>query len=344
MTTATATSTTQTHTQAVTQKASVAPLHVLGIDDIKSALPSILISAMEMKQQAKKGPLPQTLAGTATALVFENPSTRTRVSLELGIARLGGATTTLDVQTTQLGRGESIEDTAGALSRYTDAIVVRAKNHTNLQEFARHATVPVINALTDQEHPLQALADLMTIAEAFAPVSSNETTIPDPLGHLHGRTLAWIGDGNNVCHSVLLAALVCGMNVHVATPPAYAPDEGILEQAQVIADQSGGSLLVTHDPAEAVAGAHVVETDTWRSMGSEPETVKRLLAFNGYTVDQTLMEQAGPDAVFLHCMPGHWGEEATYAVAHGPASRMFDQAENRMWTQMALLDQLLQKT
>lgn len=307
------------------------PKHVLGIQDLAGSIPQIIQIAMELKTQAKHGPLPGLLEGTVTALVFQNPSTRTRVSLEAGIARLGGATTTLDTQGSQMGRGESIEDTVGALSRYTDTIIVRAKNHATLQEFAHHSQVPVINALTDQEHPLQALADLMTIAE------THPSCGPDPLAGLKGLRLAWIGDGNNVCHSLLLIAAYAGMHLKVATPPGYEPSAGVLEQAEKIAQAHAGSLHLTHDPFEAAAGAHVIETDTWRSMGTEEEGAQRLAAFNGYTIDAEMMDQADPEAVFLHCMPGHWGEEATYAVAHGPQSRIYQQAENRMWTQMGLL-------
>jgi ornithine carbamoyltransferase len=310
---------------------------LLGILDLGDTLSQIIAHALELKAQAKTGPLPQLLSGTAAALVFENPSTRTRVSLELGIARLGGATTTLDAQTSQLGRGESIEDTAGALCGYVDAMVVRAKTHNTLQEFAHHSKVPVINALTDKEHPLQALADIMTMAECFP--SGDE----DPLSGLKGLTFAWIGDGNNVCHSVLLAAAQAGMHLKVATPPSYAPEKNVLEQVEKLARQNGGSLLLTNDPEEAATGAHVIETDTWRSMGTEQQTLKRLLAFQGYTIDAQIMQLAQPHAVFLHCMPGHWGEEATHAVAHGPQSKIFQEAENRMWTQMAVLVALMEK-
>ncbi len=199
--------------------------------------------------------------------------------------------------------------------------------HTDVATLAEHATVPVVNALTDMEHPCQVLADLMTLTEKW--------------GDLQGKTFAYVGDGNNMCHSYMLGAAMAGMHVRIATPEAFAPQPHIIEQAEVIARMQGVTIDICNDPLEAVQGADAVATDTWISMGDEADTQARLEAFQGFTVDEAMMQIAGPDALFLHCLPGHWGEEATYDVAHGPRSVIYDEAENRMWAQMALVTHLL---
>lgn len=303
------------------------PNHVLGMTDLQGSLTSILAGAKKLKNLAKQGPLPPLLAGKTVILLFQKNSTRTRISFEVGIQKLGGIVSTLDAGTSQLGRGESLEDTAGVLSRYADALVFRANTHADVTELAEHATVPVVNALTDLEHPCQILADLQALEEAK--------------GDLTGKTFCYVGDGNNMCHSYMLGAILHGMNVRIATPSAYAPDAAIVEQAEVLAHQNGVTLHLCNDPQEAVQGADAVATDTWISMGDESEAEARLEAFQGYLVDDALMDQAAPGALFLHCLPGHWGDEATHELAHGPRSLIWDEAENRMWAQMSLLCHLL---
>jgi ornithine carbamoyltransferase len=261
-------------------------------------------------------------------MVYEKNSTRTRVSFEVGIQRLGGIAINLDAQTSQLSRGESIEDTAQVLSRYGDAIVYRAKQHASLEALARYATVPVVNALTDLEHPCQILADWLTIREH--------------LGELKGKTFAYVGDGNNMLHSYLLGAPMVGMDIQVATPKGYDPDPEVLERARQLAEKHGTRITLHRKPELALKGAHAVATDTWVSMGDEAEELQRTKAFAGYTLTEEMMAQnAAPGAIFLHCLPGHWGQEATYELAHGPRSVIFDEAENRMWVQMALLVRLV---
>ncbi len=303
------------------------PPHVLGMTDLHSTLNPVLRSALKLKRLAAEGPIPKWLAEKSVLLIFEKNSTRTRVSFEIGLQRLGAVVISLDAQNSQMARGESLEDTSKVLSRYADAIVIRANKHTDVATLAEHATVPVVNALTDMEHPCQVLADLMTLTEKW--------------GDLQGKTFAYVGDGNNMCHSYMLGAAMAGMHVRIATPEAFAPQPHIIEQAEVIARMQGVTIDICNDPLEAVQGADAVATDTWISMGDEADTQARLEAFQGFTVDEAMMQIAGPDALFLHCLPGHWGEEATYDVAHGPRSVIYDEAENRMWAQMALVTHLL---
>lgn len=303
------------------------PPHVLGMTDLQSTLHPILRTAIKLKRMAADGAVPKWLAQRSVLLIFEKNSTRTRVSFEIGLQRLGAVVVSLDAQNSQIARGESMEDTAKVLSRYADAIVYRANKHSDVAQLAEHASVPVVNALTDLEHPCQVLADLMTLVEKW--------------GDLQGKTFAYVGDGNNMCHSYMLGAAMAGMHVRIATPAGYAPDPNIIEQAEVLARMQGVSIDICNDPQEAVQGADAVATDTWISMGDEADTKARLAAFEGFTVDEGMMQVAGPDALFLHCLPGHWGEEATYEVAHGPRSVIYDEAENRMWAQMALMTHLL---
>ncbi|WP_462186886.1 ornithine carbamoyltransferase [Frankia sp. CcWB2] len=267
------------------------------------------------------------LAGRSVALLFEKPSTRTRLSFDVGVAELGGHPVVIDAVSTQLGRGETIEDTAAVLSRYVDAIVVRTFAQERLERLAAAATVPVINALSDHAHPCQALADLQTIRERR--------------GRLAGLTLTYLGDGNNVAHSLLLAGALAGMRVHVASPPGYEPFEQVLRHANEIGMVTGGEALVMHDALEAAAGADVLYTDVWASMGQEGESDSRALVFQPYRLDEKAVEAASPDVIVMHCLPAHRELEITASVIDGPRSVVFDQAENRLHAQKALLSSLL---
>ncbi|MCS7182015.1 MAG: ornithine carbamoyltransferase [Thermoanaerobaculum sp.] len=269
------------------------------------------------------------LAGKTLAMIFEKASTRTRVSFEVGMYQLGGWATFLSSRDIQIGRGETIHDTAKVLSRYVDGIMARTYAHDTVVELARHASVPVINGLSDFEHPCQALADYFTVREKF--------------GHTRGLTLAYVGDGNNVCHSLLLCGPKVGMNVHVATPPGYEPQAAVVERAKAEAAASGTQIALTHQPQEAVAGAHAVYTDVWASMGQEAEAEQRKKAFAGFQVTPELMALADRQAVFMHCLPCHRGEEVHEAVADGRWSVIFDEAENRLHVQKAILLLLLNR-
>ncbi len=262
------------------------------------------------------------LEGKVLALLFAKSSTRTRVSFEVGAIQLGGHALFLSARDLQLGRGEPIKDTARVLSRYVQGIVIRTFAHLEAVELARYATVPVINGLTDLLHPCQVLADVFTIREVF--------------GSWEGRVVAWVGDGNNMANAWLQAAQVLGFELRLACPEGYEPDREIFEEAK-----RGAKVSITELPEEAVRGAHVVNTDVWASMGQEEQAEARMLAFQGYTVDRELMALAAPDAIFLHCLPAHRGEEVEEEVIEGPQSRVFDQAENRLHVQKALLATLM---
>jgi ornithine carbamoyltransferase len=248
-------------------------------------------------------------------MIFEKNSTRTRFSFDAAIRQLGGASIIANAGDMQLGRGEPVEDTARVLSRMVDAVMIRANSHEDVERFARVATVPVVNGLTDRSHPCQILADIMTIEEQRGPIE--------------GKTIAWIGDGNNVCHSFIHAAPKLGFHLNVACPAEYHPDLRDLARG-------GHAVTLTSDPKDAVRGADVVVTDTWVSMG-DGDYEARLHAFESYTVDEALMDLADPDAVFLHCLPAHRGEEVTDAVIDGPRSLVWDEAENRIHAQKAVL-------
>jgi ornithine carbamoyltransferase len=256
-------------------------------------------------------------------MLFLKSSTRTRVSFEVGMTQLGGHALFLSPADTQLGRGESIHDTAKVLSRYVDGIMIRTFAHEQVVELAEHASVPVINGLTDLVHPCQVMADLMTVQEELGT-------------ELRERTVAWIGDGNNMAHSWLNAAARLGFALRLACPEGYEPDGELLERAG-----RETSVLLTRDPGEAAEGAHVVTTDVWASMGHEGQAREREEAFRGYTVDEALMERADPGAIFLHCLPAHRGEEVAARVIDGPRSRVFQEAENRLHVQKAILTELL---
>jgi ornithine carbamoyltransferase len=264
----------------------------------------------------------QPLLGKALAMIFAKSSTRTRVSFEVGARRLGGHAIFLSSQDMQLGRGETISDTALVLSRYVDGIMIRTFAHSDVEELAQHASIPVVNGLTDLLHPCQVLSDVFTVVEA--------------LGGWEGRVFAWIGDGNNMANSWLNAAAMFGFELRLACPEGYEPDHEIFNQAK-----QRTKVSIFEDPDEAVRGAHVVNTDVWASMGQEADAEARRLAFKGYAVDSDLMQLAAGDAIFLHCLPAHRGEEVAGAVIDGPQSRVFDQAGNRLYVQMALLATLM---
>ena len=268
------------------------------------------------------------LHGRTVAMIFEKPSTRTRMSFEVGIAELGAHPMVVDAGTTQIGRGEPLADTAAVMSRYVDAIVLRTFGQDRLEELAAASDVPVVNALTDFAHPCQALADLLTLREIK--------------GDLKGRTLAYVGDGNNMAHSLLLAGAAAGMRVHVASPPGFEPLEQVVRHANEIGATTGGEALVMQDPLEAAADADAVYTDVWASMGQEDEEESRSLVFTGFQVNAEVMAAARPDAVVMHCLPAHRGVEISADVLDGPQSVVWQQAENRLHAQKALLLFLLE--
>ena len=297
----------------------------LSIDDVSSDELTALLDGAD-RHKADRRPL-GLLDGRTVALVFEKPSTRTRVSFEVAVHELGGYPLPLSSADLQLGRGETLEDTAAVLSRYVHAIVLRTFAQENLERLARAGSVPVVNALSDYSHPCQALADLQTIREAK--------------GRLPGIRLAYLGDGNNVAHSLLFAGTKMGMHVAVATPLGYEPIPQVVRRATEIAGQTGGSVELTHDPATAAKDADVLYTDVWASMGKEMEHGERALIFKPYQVSTDTVMAAAPDAIVLHCLPAHRGEEIAAEVMDGPRSAVFDQAENRLHTQKALLSWLL---
>jgi ornithine carbamoyltransferase len=298
----------------------------LSVDDLT---PAELVALLDLSAEVKASPerFADRLRGRSVALIFEKPSTRTRVSFDVGIAELGGHPVALSAAELQLGRGETIEDTGRVLSRYVDAIVLRTFEQERLEVLAGAASVPVVNALSDFEHPCQCLADLLTIRERK--------------GGLAGRTLAYLGDGNNVTHSLLLGGAKAGMRVRVATPPGFEPIPLVVNRAREIAAATGGAVEVTNDPVEAARGADVLYTDVWASMGQEAEADERALVFPAYRIDQKAVDLAAPDAIVMHCLPAHRGQEITDEVIDGPRSVVWDQAENRLHTQKALLLWLL---
>ena len=298
----------------------------LSVDDLS---PEELAGVLDLsgKVKAHPGDVADALRRRSVAMIFEKPSTRTRVSFEVAIASTGAHPVALSSQELQLGRGETIEDTGRVLSRYVDAIVLRTFEQERLELIASAASVPVVNALSDFEHPCQCLADLLTIREIK--------------GELAGRTLTYLGDGNNVTHSLLLGGAKTGMHVRVATPPGFEPIPQIVQRATEIAEGTDGSVLLTNDPREAAAGADVLYTDVWASMGQEAESDERALVFPAYRLDQEKVDVARPDVTVLHCLPAHRGQEITDEVIDGPRSAVWDQAENRLHTQKALLLWLL---
>lgn len=281
-----------------------------------------LISLFALAERMRKGEYTaKPLAGKSLAMIFMKSSTRTRVSFEVGAWQLGGHALFLSPRDVQLGRGEPIADTARVLSRYVDGIMIRTFAHAEVEELARYASVPVINGLTDLLHPCQILADLLTVNQH--------------LGTFEGKKIAWIGDGNNMANSWINASYRLGFELVLACPEGYDPDAATLKR------EGGKNVKVVRDPAEAVKGAHVVNTDVWASMGQEEEQAKREKAFEGYEVDRKLMSGASKDAIFLHCLPAHRGEEVAADVIDGPQSRVWDEAENRLHVQKALMAVLM---
>ncbi|MED4202540.1 ornithine carbamoyltransferase [Neobacillus mesonae] len=290
----------------------------------------LLETAQEMKAQQKQGIPHPHLSGKVLGMIFEKSSTRTRVSFEVGMLQLGGHAIFLSSKDIQLGRGESISDTAKVLSRYVDGIMIRTFSHESVEELAEHATVPVINGLTDLQHPTQVLADLLTILEHK--------------GKLSGLKLSYIGDGNNnMAHSLMEGAVKVGMDISIASPPGYLPNGNITETAIAAGKETGACVVITNDPVEAIKDADVVVTDVWTSMGQEEETAKRLKDFAAYQVNEELCQHAKADYLFLHCLPAHRGEEVTAEIIDGPHSVVFDEAENRLHAQKAILKILLSK-
>ncbi|HNB04030.1 MAG TPA: ornithine carbamoyltransferase, partial [Methanoregulaceae archaeon] len=277
----------------------------------------------QLKILRKEGRPHEFIYGKALALVFEKASTRTRISFEVGMAELGGHALFLNPQDLQIGRGEEIRDTARVMSRYVSGMMIRAYKHSTIEEFARNSSVPVINGLSDIEHPCQILADIMTIREHFKSIE--------------GLKVTWVGDGNNVCNSLVLASARAGFEITVASPEKYRISEAVVKRAVA----EGGNVTLLKDPSEAVKDAHVVVTDTWISMGEESERDARIRAFKGFTVDTGLMKKADPDAIFLHCLPAHRGREVTDEVIEGPQSVVFDEAENRLHAQKAVLVKMI---
>jgi ornithine carbamoyltransferase len=294
----------------------------LSVDDLSpKELEGLLDLAADVKARPEQ--YERRLAGRSIALIFEKPSTRTRVSFEVGVAQLGAHPVVLSSSELQLGRGETIEDTGRVLARYLDAIVLRTFEQERLEVLAEAADVPVVNSLSDFEHPCQALADLLTMRER--------------LGALAGRTLAYLGDGNNVAHSLLLGGTKAGMHVRIATPAGFEPIPQVVQRAEEIAAEVGGGVEVTNDPVGAARGADVLSTDVWASMGREAEADERRLVFTPYQVTQALVDSAASDVIVMHCLPAHRGQEITADVIDGPRSAVWDQAENRLHTQKALL-------
>ncbi|HEY0139268.1 MAG TPA: ornithine carbamoyltransferase [Thermoanaerobaculia bacterium] len=282
--------------------------------------------AADMKQNPKK--YRTALEGQTLAMIFEKSSTRTRVSFEVGMYQLGGHALFLSARDIQLGRGEPIYDTAKVLSRYVDGIMARTFAHKTVTDLAQYATVPVVNGLTDLTHPCQSMTDYFTAYEKFG-------------GELKGRKLAYVGDGNNMAHSLMYAGPKVGMDVAIATPDGYQCDPGVVAEAQIDAEAAGTKIIITNSIEEAVTGADVVETDVWASMGQEEEAEKRRRDFEGWMIDQRFMAMAKSDAIFLHCLPAHRGEEVSADVIDGKQSVIYDEAENRLHVQKAILHTLM---
>ena len=302
--------------------------HLLSIHDLsRDEIDEIFALAADLKQRLKQGERHRLLDGQTFLMLFEKPSTRTRVSFETGAAQLGAHPVVLNASDTQLGRGETIHDTAKVLSRNGNGIMARTFAHDTVLQLAEHGSIPVINGLTDLLHPCQGLTDYFTIRERFS--------------ELKGLTLTYVGDGNNVCHSLLFGGAKLGVNVRVAVPPGHAPDAAVVAMAQEDAAKTGATIQVMDDPAEAAAGAQVIYTDTWTSMGQEDEAAARRKAFAAYQVNEALLRGAAPDAIVLHCLPAHRGEEITDAVMDGPRSAVFDEAENRLHVQKAIMALLM---
>ena len=289
----------------------------------RADLERVLELADQLKELQQRREEHHLLPGRTLGMIFQKPSTRTRVSFEVGIAQLGGTGLYLSAGDLQLGRGETLKDTATVLSRYLDGIMIRTFAQDDVEELAAHATIPVINGLTDSSHPCQALADVMTIRERLAGAE--------------GVTVVYLGDGNNVCASLMVACATLGLNFRAATPPGYEAPAQAVELARAAAEESGATVELLRDPQEAASGADVLYTDVWTSMGQEDERERRLRDLQGYGINEQLVGLAGEDVIVLHCLPAHYGEEITEEVLYGPRSAVWDQAENRLHAQKALL-------
>ncbi|MCC9625103.1 ornithine carbamoyltransferase [Thalassospira sp. MA62] len=300
--------------------------HFLTMEELT---PDTLDSLMQLTHEVKRSPqsYATALTGKKVALLFEKASTRTRMSFEVGVVELGGYPLFLSGQDLQIGRGEPLTDTIQVMSRYVDALMIRTYAHETVETLAQHGSIPIINGLTDLHHPCQVLADLLTIEERF--------------GSRSGKVLTYIGDGNNMAHSLMIGGALSGMHIRIASPNGYTVDQGIYEKAKKLATSTGGSMTLFDDPTLAVNEADIVYTDVFASMGQEGEAEERLMKFNGFQVNEELMTLANTDAIFLHCLPAHRGEEVTADVIDGPQSWVFDQAENRLHAQKALMLTLL---
>lgn len=296
-------------------------------DFTKEELEEILAQGEKLKLDHYAGKDEKLLNGKSIGAIFEKPSTRTRVSFAVAIYQLGAQALVLDTSNMQLKRGETVADTARVLSRYLNGIVARVYAHKTLEDLRDYGTVPVINALSDYTHPCQIMGDLLTIQEKK--------------GHLEGIKIAYLGDGNNVCHSILFGASKFGMNVAVATPKGYEPKKDVVKDAERFAKESGGSVLITNDPEKAVQDADVIYTDVWASMGEEAEHKERVKVMKPYQVNDDIVEKAKKEVIVMHCLPAHRGEEITDSVIDGPHSVVFDQAENRLHIQKAILSLLI---
>jgi len=300
----------------------------LSVSDLdKSEIHTILKSIKKLKPVAPGGTPARILAGKVVGLLFEHPSTRTRVSFESAAMRLGANVLYMRPDELQLRRGEPIKDMARVLSGYLDALVYRTSDHETLVELAKHASMPIINALSNIEHPTQALSDLAAIEDAK--------------GSLEGLKLAWVGDGNNVCHSLMLACATVGVNMSIATPPNYQPSAEIAQKANELAQKSGSKIWFTDDPTETVEGADVLYTDVWVSMGQDKEQAQRLMDFEGFQINEELLSKAKPDAVVMHCLPAHRGQEITAEVLDGPKSIAWKEAEYKFHGAKGILASLL---
>ena len=292
---------------------------------------------LQLAADLKAGRTRIDLAGRTLGLIFSKASTRTRVSFTVAMARLGGQTIDLNPQVSQVGRGEPVADTARVLSRYVDALAIRTFAQSEREEYAHWASIPVINALTDLEHPCQALADYLTLAEGFGRGQDGGLD----LSALRGLTLSYVGDGNNVAHSLMLCGALLGVNVRIGCPQGYAPDAAVLAHSQQLAAAQGSRVEVLHEPVAAVRGAHALYTDVWASMGQEEEKEQRQRDFAGWCLNEEMLAEADPRAIVLHCLPAYRGLEISAGAMEGSASRIFDQAENRLHAQQALLAALL---
>lgn len=298
--------------------------NLISMLDVKDNINEIIDLGIELKEKGKKGENIENLKGKTLGMIFEKSSTRTRASFESGMTKLGGHAIFLSNADIQLGRGETIQDTAIVLSRYVDIIMYRSKSNKDMKELADNATVPVINGLDNKEHPCQVITDLMTIKEKK--------------GDFKGLTFVYMGDGsNNMAHSYLIGCAIVGMNIKIVAPKKYWPDKYFIKEAE----KFGIKIEITNDIKESAKNADIIATDTWVSMGDESEKEIRIKEFKEYTVDNNIMAEAKKDAIFLHCLPAYYGYEVTKDVAHGPQSVIFDEAENRMWAQMAIILNLL---